>query len=39
MKMIIQDVSSPADIGYDKKRARLLVPLFNENEVRAYDLK
>lgn len=39
MKPFIQDVPAPADIGYDKKRARLLVPLFNENEVRAYDLK
>jgi hypothetical protein len=39
MKTIIEDVKSPADISYDKKRGRLLVPLFSENEVRAYDLK
>jgi hypothetical protein len=38
-KMVIEDVKSPADISYDKKRSRVLVPLFNENEVRAYDLK
>jgi hypothetical protein len=39
MKTIVEGVKSPADIGYDMKRSRLLVPLFNENEVRAYDLK
>lgn len=39
MTAIIHDVKSPADIGYDKKRNRVVVPLFMENEVRAYDLK
>jgi hypothetical protein len=39
MKTIIEGVKSPADIGYDMRRSRLLVPLFNENEVRAYDVK
>ncbi|MBS2014475.1 MAG: hypothetical protein JST00_16435 [Deltaproteobacteria bacterium] len=39
MKAIVEDVKSPADIGYDKKRNRVLVPLFMENEVRAYELK
>lgn len=38
-KAVIEDLKSPADIGYDKKRGRVLVPLFTENEVRAYDLK
>ncbi len=31
--------SSPADLGYDSKRARLLVPHFTENTVEAFDLK
>jgi sugar lactone lactonase YvrE len=30
---------SPADIGYDTKRGRVLVPHFTENTVEAYDLK
>ena len=38
-KMVIEDVKAPADIGYDTKRNRVLVPLFNDNEVRAYDVK
>jgi sugar lactone lactonase YvrE len=33
------NVKSPADIGFDSKRSRLLVPLFTENVVEAYDLK
>ena len=36
---LLEDVKSPADIGYDKKRNRVVVPLFTENEVRAYDIK
>jgi sugar lactone lactonase YvrE len=36
---VIENVKSPADIGYDTKRGRVLVPLFESNEVRAYDLK
>lgn len=35
----IKDVKSPADFGYDTKRNRVLVPLFNENEVRAFEMK
>jgi hypothetical protein len=35
----IRDIKSPADMGYDTKRNRLLVPLFEENEIRAYDMK
>ena len=38
-KSIIEDVKSPADIGYDTKRARVLVPLFEKNEVHAYELQ
>jgi len=36
---VIEDVKSPADLGYDTKRSRLLVPLFEKSEVHAYDLK
>lgn len=36
---VIRDVKSPADISYDAKRGRVLVPLFDGNEVRAYDLR
>ena len=39
LKVLIEDVKSPADMGYDKKRGRLLVPLFTDSEIRAYDLK
>lgn len=35
---IVEDVKSPADINYDNKRNRLLVPLFELDEVRAYDV-
>jgi len=35
----IANVKSPADIGFDTKRSRVLVPLFTENQVRAYDIK
>jgi len=33
------DQKTPADIGYDTKRGRLLVPHFAENTVEAYELK
>lgn len=33
---VVTDVPSPADIGYDFDRRRVLVPLFNGNEVRSY---
>lgn len=39
LKPVIEDVKSPADIGYDTKRGRVLVPLFTESEVRAYELR
>jgi DNA-binding beta-propeller fold protein YncE len=37
--MKISGVKSPADIGFDTKRSRVLVPLFKENAVEAYDIK
>jgi len=33
-KAIIENVPSPADIGYDAKRNRVLIPVFLENKVR-----
>jgi len=36
---IIQNVKGPADIGYDSKRSRILVPRFLEDAVEAYDAK
>jgi sugar lactone lactonase YvrE len=30
---VVSDVKSPADIGYDAKRNRVLVPLFTENSI------
>lgn len=38
-KLVIEDTKSPADIGYDSKRTRVLVPLFESDEVRAYELR
>ncbi len=29
----LENIESPADIGYDTKRGRLLVPVFNQNRV------
>jgi hypothetical protein len=31
---VLENVEAPADIGYDARRDRVLVPLFNTNEVR-----
>jgi sugar lactone lactonase YvrE len=36
---IIQNVKGPADIGYDSKRKRILVPRFMDDEVQAFDVK
>ena len=33
------NLKAPADIGFDKKRSRILVPLFMDNAVEAYDVK
>ncbi|HEV8340256.1 MAG TPA: SMP-30/gluconolactonase/LRE family protein [bacterium] len=30
---VIQNVKAPADIGYDRKRNRVLIPLFQDNRV------
>jgi sugar lactone lactonase YvrE len=36
---VLSDQKSPADIGYDTKRGRVLIPHFLEDMVEAYDLK
>ena len=36
---IITGVTSPADMGLDTKRNRLLIPLFQKDSVEVYDLK
>jgi sugar lactone lactonase YvrE len=36
---IVQNVKGPADIGWDSKRHRILVPRFLDDAVEAYDLK
>ena len=38
-EIVIPGVKSPADIGYDTKRSRVLVPLFLGNAIEAYELK
>ena len=35
---VIDSVTSPADIGYDGKRGRLLIPVFMENRVEVREL-
>lgn len=35
----IENVRSPADLAYDAKRNRLLVPSHEEDELRSYDIK
>jgi sugar lactone lactonase YvrE len=37
--LVLADQKSPADIGYDTKRGRVLVPHFTEDTVESYDLK
>ena len=36
---VLHGVKAPADIGYDTKRNRVLVPHFTENSIEAFDLK
>jgi hypothetical protein len=36
---VIHGVKAPADIGFDSKRNRILVPRFVENAIEAYDVK
>ncbi|HEX3777156.1 MAG TPA: hypothetical protein VHV51_21935, partial [Polyangiaceae bacterium] len=36
---VLTELKGPADISFDSKRKRVLVPRFLENAVEAYDLK
>ncbi|MDQ2646253.1 MAG: hypothetical protein M3020_20735, partial [Myxococcota bacterium] len=36
---VVWDVNGPADIGFDTKRSRILVPRFSDNLVQVYELK
>lgn len=36
---VVENIDSPADIGYDSKRGRLLVPHFMENQVTFHGVK
>lgn len=36
---VLSNLKAPADIGFDTKRSRVLVPRFMENAVEAYDVK
>jgi hypothetical protein len=38
-EIVVPNVKTPADIGFDKKRSRVLVPRFTEDVVEAYDVK
>jgi hypothetical protein len=38
-EVAISGLKAPADIGYDSKRKRVLVPRFMDNAVEVYDLK
>ncbi len=38
-KPLVEDVTSPADIGYDTKRMRLLVPSFEKDNVYVFDVR
>lgn len=39
LKLIVGNLESPADLGYDSKRNRLLIPLFLKDEVVIYSLE
>ena len=36
---VVENIESPADIGYDVKRHRLLIPHFMENVVTIHELQ
>jgi sugar lactone lactonase YvrE len=38
-EVLVANIKTPADIGFDKKRSRVLVPRFTEDVVEAYDVK
>ena len=38
-EVAIPGLKAPADIGYDTKRGRVLVPLFQDSAIEAYEQK
>lgn len=36
---VVSDVTAPADIGFDTKRSRILIPRFQDSIVEAWDVK
>lgn len=36
---VVENAPSPADFGYDRKRNRILIPLFTKNQVAIHSLK
>lgn len=36
--LVLEGIKAPADIGFDEKRSRLLLPMFENDEVRVYDV-
>jgi len=38
-EVVLSGVKAPADMGYDTKRSRVLLPRFMENAVEVYDVK
>ena len=38
VQRVIRNVEAPADIGYDARRNRVLIPLFNQNAILIHDL-
>lgn len=38
-KQVLGDLEAPADLGFDRKRNRVLVPRFSESRVEAWELK
>jgi hypothetical protein len=38
-EVVVPNVKNPADIGFDKKRSRVLIPRFSDDMVEAYEVK
>jgi hypothetical protein len=38
-ELVLSGLRSPADIGFDTKRSRLLVPLFLDNKIVVFEVK
>lgn len=36
---LITDVKAPADMGFDSKRSRIMIPLFQSDEIQVWDVK